>query len=295
MRTIDFSPIFRSSVGFDRMARMLDHHLHAAETGAQTSYPPYNIERVDEDNYRITMAVAGFDREDVTVTAQDNGLVVAGRHREAADDTGAAGKFLHRGIATRAFERRFDLADHIKVTGAEMVNGLLHIDLVREVPEAMKPRTIAIKTTPASPTKRRNRRGVTSPRKGGGRPLGRPPRPLIVASGALIAREDLYPFHRRSPFGGNWRRCLASPLDIDMDEMAKGGDFRVPLPEQANFISHAGAANFDTAQAAVHRPREIQRFFELTSAFDDQADYRAGIGVEPAEPHQMGIHHGVEE
>ena len=148
MRTIDFSPIFRSSVGFDRMARILDNHLHAAETSAQTSYPPYNIERVDEDNYRITMAVAGFDREDVTVTAQDNSLVVAGRHSEAADDNGAAGKFLHRGIATRAFERRFDLADHIKVTGAEMVNGLLHIDLVREVPEAMKPRIIAIKTTP---------------------------------------------------------------------------------------------------------------------------------------------------
>lgn len=144
MRTIDFSPIFRSSVGFDRMARMLDHHLHAAETSAQTSYPPYNIERVDEDNYRITMAVAGFDREDVTVTAQDNSLVVAGRHSEAADDNGAAGKFLHRGIATRAFERRFDLADHIKVTGAEMVNGLLHIDLVREVPEALKSRRIEI-------------------------------------------------------------------------------------------------------------------------------------------------------
>ena len=92
VRTIDFSPIFRSSVGFDRMAQMLDHHLHA-ETSAQTSYPPYNIERVNEDNYRITMAVAGFDREDVTVTAQDNGLVVAGRHSDAADDNGAAGKF----------------------------------------------------------------------------------------------------------------------------------------------------------------------------------------------------------
>lgn len=149
MRTIDFSPIFRSSVGFDRMARMLDHHLHAAETGAQTSYPPYNIERVDDDNYRITMAVAGFDRDDVTLTAQDNSLVVAGRHSEDVEGDGAARKFLHRGIATRAFERRFDLADHIKVTGAEMVNGLLHIDLVRDVPEAMKPRTIDIKATPS--------------------------------------------------------------------------------------------------------------------------------------------------
>ena len=128
---------------------MLDHHLHAAETGAQTSYPPYNIERVDDDNYRITMAVAGFDRDDVTLTAQDNSLVVAGRHSEDVEGDGAARKFLHRGIATRAFERRFDLADHIKVTGAEMVNGLLHIDLVRDVPEAMKPRTIDIKATPS--------------------------------------------------------------------------------------------------------------------------------------------------
>ena len=97
MRTIDFSPIFRSSVGFDRMARMLDHHLHAAETGAQSSYLPYNIERVDEDNYRITMAVAGFDREDVTLTAQDNGLVVAGRHSEAADGTARRANFSTAG------------------------------------------------------------------------------------------------------------------------------------------------------------------------------------------------------
>lgn len=147
MRNIDFSPIFRSSVGFDRMAQVLDHHLRATEVGTQPSYPPYNIERLDEDNYRVTMAVAGFGEDDITITAQNNSLLITGK----LDDKGDADSrtYLHRGIAARAFERRFDLAEHIQVTAAELSNGLLHVALVRDVPEAMKPRRIDIKATPA--------------------------------------------------------------------------------------------------------------------------------------------------
>jgi len=141
MRTFDLSPLFRHSVGFDRMQRLLDS---ASQWDAGTpSYPPYNIEQVDEDSYRITMAVAGFGEEDLDITSTDNTLVVSGKLSENQD---AESKLLHRGIAGRAFERRFELADHIKVTGADLVNGLLHIDLVREVPEEMKPRKIAIST-----------------------------------------------------------------------------------------------------------------------------------------------------
>jgi molecular chaperone IbpA len=147
MRSIDFSPIFRSSVGFDRMAQVLDHHLRATEVGTQPSYPPYNIERLDEDNYRVTMAVAGFGEDDITITAQNNSLLITGK----LDDKGDADSrtYLHRSIAARAFERRFDLAEHIQVTAAELSNGLLHVALVRDVPEAMKPRRIDIKATPA--------------------------------------------------------------------------------------------------------------------------------------------------
>ena len=140
MRTIDFSPLFRHSVGFDRMQQMLDSALQHDNSNA---YPPYNIEQTGEDGYRITMAVAGFGPEDLDVTVTENTLVVTGKIERAEDD----GKtYLHRGIAGRAFERRFELADHIKVVDADLVNGLLQIELKREVPEEKKPKTIAINT-----------------------------------------------------------------------------------------------------------------------------------------------------
>lgn len=140
MRTFDFSPLFRHSVGFDRMQRMLDDAQRVESSGS--SYPPYNIEQVAEDGYRITIAVAGFSETDLDVTVSENTLVVSGKITETADDV----TYLHHGIAGRAFERRFDLADHIKVTGGELVNGLLTIELAREVPEEKKPRKIAINT-----------------------------------------------------------------------------------------------------------------------------------------------------
>lgn len=139
MRTYDFAPLFRSSVGFDHMARVLDS-LSASE--AAPAYPPYNIEKTGEDQYRITMAVAGFGEKDIEIRTQDNKLVIAGRI-EKGDETEER-TFLHRGIAERAFERQFSLADHVKVVAASLENGLLHVDLAREVPEAMKPRTIEI-------------------------------------------------------------------------------------------------------------------------------------------------------
>ena len=138
MRSFDLTPLFRSSVGYDRLSRLMDSALRVDE--AQLAYPPYNIEQASEDSYRITMAVAGFTEAELTITAQENQLVVSGKPAKSDE----AKTYLHRGIAGRAFERRFELADHIRVTGAELVNGLLHIDLKREVPEAMKPRTIAI-------------------------------------------------------------------------------------------------------------------------------------------------------
>ena len=140
MRTIDFSPLFRHSVGFDRMQRMLDSATRMDSSA--NAYPPYNIEQVGEDNYRISMAVAGFSEQDLDVTAKENTLVVSGKMADASGDK----TYLHRGIAERAFERRFELDDHIKVVGGSLVNGLLNIDLQREVPEEKKPRKIAIET-----------------------------------------------------------------------------------------------------------------------------------------------------
>ena len=138
MRTYDFSPLFRSVIGFDRLSQLLDT---AAKVDESTlGYPPYNIERVSEDRYHISMAVAGFAEKDLEVTQAENTLTVRGKLGDGGDAT----TYLHRGIARRAFERRFQLADYIKVTGASLSNGLLHVDLVREVPEAMKPRTIEI-------------------------------------------------------------------------------------------------------------------------------------------------------
>lgn len=141
MRTVDFTPVFRSTVGFDRMARLLDHAMRATEAANVPTFPPYNIEKLGEDEYRITMAVAGFGEGDLEVTAENGQLVIAGKI-EKAEDEGRT--YLHRGIATRSFERRFDLADHIRVDGASIENGLLHVRLVREIPEAMKPRKIEI-------------------------------------------------------------------------------------------------------------------------------------------------------
>ena len=145
MRSFDLTPLFRSSVGYDRLSRLMDSAARIDE--AQLAYPPYNIEQASEDSYRITMAVAGFTEAELTITAQENQLLVSGKPaKEEQPKT-----YLHRGIAGRAFERRFELADHIRVVGADLANGLLHIDLKREVPEAMKPRTIAITAAKSQP------------------------------------------------------------------------------------------------------------------------------------------------
>ncbi|MEM8871304.1 MAG: Hsp20 family protein [Pseudomonadota bacterium] len=143
MRTYDFSPLYRSTVGFDRLAGMLDSVL--SNDVSTESYPPYNIEKTGNDSYRITVAVAGFTDAELNIEAKDSQLLISGK--KATD--GAEVKYLHRGIAARAFERRFQLADHVRATAATTENGLLHVDLVREVPEALKPRQIAIGTAPA--------------------------------------------------------------------------------------------------------------------------------------------------
>lgn len=143
----DFSPLMRSTIGFDRVSRLLDAAARVDE--AAPAYPPYNIEKAGDDKYRITMAVAGFAPDQLDVTVNENVLVIAGKGRDDKADV----QYLHRGIAARAFERRFELADTIKVVNASFENGLLHVDLVREVPEAKKPRQIAIETgaVPAGP------------------------------------------------------------------------------------------------------------------------------------------------
>ena len=143
MSTFDLAPLFRSTVGFDRMMSLLD----AAGRSDEQAYPPYNIEKVGEDAYRITMAVAGFGEDDLTITAQGNALLISGKQKREEKKS----EYLYRGIAGRAFERRFQLADHIKVTGAELANGILHVDLAREVPEAMKPRTIKVGAATSKP------------------------------------------------------------------------------------------------------------------------------------------------
>jgi len=140
MRTLDLSPLYRSTVGFDRFGSMLDQLLSGDATAP--GYPPYNIEKTGEDAYRISLAVAGFGEGDLNIEVNNQTLTVTAKKRETAEDN--AKSFLYRGIAERGFERRFQLADHMKVTGAALENGLLHVDLMREVPEALKPRTIAI-------------------------------------------------------------------------------------------------------------------------------------------------------
>ena len=144
MRHVDFSPLYRSTVGFDRLFNLLDN-MGQPEQSAP-SYPPYNIERTGEDAYRITMAVAGFSEDDLEIEAKENTLLVKGSQPKPTE---AETEMLFQGIAARNFERRFQLADHVEVRDAHLKNGLLHIDLKREIPEAMKPRKISIGGTPA--------------------------------------------------------------------------------------------------------------------------------------------------
>lgn len=137
MRTLDFSPLYRSTVGFDHLSSLLDA-VNRSDTG--NGYPPYNIELLDQDEYRITMAVAGFVQDELDIQTEKQTLTVKG----AKQGDNVERNYLHQGIAARNFERRFQLADHVQVTGARLENGMLHIDLVREIPEAEKPRSIPI-------------------------------------------------------------------------------------------------------------------------------------------------------
>ena len=136
MRTFDLAPLYRSTVGFDRLFSMLDGAVESAPT-----YPPYNIERTGENAYRISIAVAGFAENELTIESKENTLTIRGEKQEKSE---TQGEVLYQGIAARAFERRFQLADYVQVTGAQLANGLLHVDLVREIPEAKKPRQIPI-------------------------------------------------------------------------------------------------------------------------------------------------------
>ncbi len=138
MTRFDFSPLYRTTVGFDHLSSLLDAVSRGDNAG--TGYPPYNIELLDKDSYRITMAVAGFAEDDLNIQVESEQLTICGRKPEEKEEH----KYLHQGIGARAFERHFRLADHVKVQGAKLENGLLHIDLVREIPEAMRPRSIPI-------------------------------------------------------------------------------------------------------------------------------------------------------
>jgi molecular chaperone IbpA len=135
---LDFAPLYRATVGFDQIADMMDRLL--TDSQSAPSYPPYNIEKIGDEAWRISIAVAGFSDDELTVEVRENALIVAAKK----SDEGDGRTYLHRGIANRAFERRFALADHVRVAGAASVNGMLHIDLVREMPEALKPRRIEI-------------------------------------------------------------------------------------------------------------------------------------------------------
>lgn len=138
MRSFDLAPLYRATVGFDQIADLMDRAL--TQDAGTVNYPPYNIEKLADGSWRISIAVAGFSSDELSAEVRENALIVTARKAEESGER----KFLHRGIATRAFERRFHLADHVKVTGASHVDGMLHIDLVREVPEALKPRRIEI-------------------------------------------------------------------------------------------------------------------------------------------------------
>lgn len=147
MRSFDFTPYRRTTVGFDRLFDLLEN---SARQATSENYPPFNIERLSEDRYRITLAVAGFKRDELEITAQQNLLQVKGRKEES--DNATASTFVHLGIATRGFERRFELADFVRVESADLADGLLTINLLREVPEAMKPQTVAIGSGSAADT-----------------------------------------------------------------------------------------------------------------------------------------------
>ena len=147
MRNFDFSPLYRATVGFDQIADLMDRVL--TNDAPQPSYPPYNIEKTGEDAWRISIAVAGFAEGDLNVELRENALIVSARKADDAKER----TYLHRGIATRAFERRFHLADHVRASGATHENGMLHIDLIREVPEALKPRRIEIASANTVDTK----------------------------------------------------------------------------------------------------------------------------------------------
>ena len=147
MRNFDLAPLYRATVGFDQIADLMDRVLASDVT--QPSYPPYNIEKTGDDAWRISVAVAGFADEELNVELRENSLIISAR--KTADETDRT--YLHRGIATRAFERRFHLADHVRATGAAHENGMLHIDLIREVPEALKPRRIEIASVAPAQTK----------------------------------------------------------------------------------------------------------------------------------------------
>lgn len=138
MRSFDFAPLYRATVGFDQIADMMDRVM--TNDVSTSSYPPYNIEKTADDAYRISIAVAGFSDSDLSVEVKEGSLIVSARKADEAEEK----TYLHRGIATRAFERRFHLADHVRVTGASHEDGMLHIDLIREMPEALKPRRIEI-------------------------------------------------------------------------------------------------------------------------------------------------------
>lgn len=140
MRNFDLAPLYRATVGFDQIADLMDRVL--TQEVSQPSYPPYNIEKTSDDAWRISLAVAGFSTEDIAIEQRENALVITARKADSNEEK--AKTYLHRGIATRAFERRFTLAEHVRVTGASHENGMLHIDLKREVPEALKPRRIEI-------------------------------------------------------------------------------------------------------------------------------------------------------
>jgi molecular chaperone IbpA len=145
MRNFDLAPLYRATVGFDQIADLMDRVF--TSDLPQPTYPPYNIEKTAENAYRISIAVAGFAADDLAVEVKENALIVAARQADKADE---GRTYLHRGIANRAFERRFTLADHVRVTGATHADGMLHIDLVREIPEVLKPRRIQIASTDGS-------------------------------------------------------------------------------------------------------------------------------------------------
>ncbi|WP_338517024.1 Hsp20 family protein [Alteromonas gracilis] len=140
MRTIDLSPLYRSFIGSDHLASLIDA---ASRAEKQSTYPPYNIELLGDDKYRVTMAIAGFSKDDVSIQVEENTLTITGS-KKAEEKEGAERKFLHKGISERNFERKFQLGDHVKVLAADMENGLLHIDMERVIPEAKKPRQIEI-------------------------------------------------------------------------------------------------------------------------------------------------------